>query len=98
MGNVVHETEPVLVWTDVDKEIAALVRELNGIPDVRTHSSCQGTIGEGGAEPYEAHIGVSWWSETARQALEPYGLVVEGETHGTVYPNRHHAGSCRVRQ
>ena len=88
MGNVIHETIPVQVWADVDVGVADLVRRLNAIPGVRTHASCQGTIGEGGAEPYEAHVMVSWWTDEARVAMEPYGLVVQGEAHGMVYPFR----------
>lgn len=83
---VVHQTVPIQVWADIDAGIADFVRHLNTIPGVRTHSCCQGTLGEGGAEPYAAYVGVSWWNEDARDALAVYGLKVEGECHGTVYP------------
>jgi hypothetical protein len=86
MGNVVHQTEPVQVWADIDVGIADFVRHLNAIPGARTHASCQGTIGEGGAEPYEARVMVSWRNEDARRALEQHNLVVEGECHGTAHP------------
>jgi hypothetical protein len=82
----IHRTVPVKVWADIDVGIADFVRHLNNIHGVRTHSCCQGTLGEGGAEPYEAYVCVSWWTENARKALEKLGLVVDGECHGTVRP------------
>lgn len=88
MAYVVHETTPVQVWADVDVGIADLVRQLNTIEGVRTHASCQGTIGEGGHEPYTAYVMVSWRTDAARAALEPYGLIVQGEAHGAIYPGR----------
>lgn len=56
----VHETTTVLVWADVDVGIATVVEYLNTIPGVRTHASCQGTIGEGGAAPYRPQVLVTW--------------------------------------
>jgi hypothetical protein len=82
----VHETIPVQVWADVDVGIAEVVRQLNTIPGVRTHTSCQGTIGGGGPAPYEAFVHVSWSNPAARAALEKCNLTVEGEAHGTVRP------------
>src|ERR1700677_830715 len=41
-------TRLVSVWVDVDEGIADLVEYLNTIPGVRTHTSCQGTLTEGG--------------------------------------------------
>lgn len=72
MGNVVHETVPVRIWADVDIGIAGMVRYLNTIPGVRTHASCQGTLGEGGPAPYRAQVMVTWdTAETfARLAAE----------------------------
>ena len=46
------KTVPVQVWGDVNEGIAETVKYLNTIPGVRTYASCQGIIGEGGAEPY----------------------------------------------
>jgi hypothetical protein len=85
--SVVHDTKPVQVWADIDVEIADFVRHLNTIPGVRTHSCCQGTLGEGGAEPYEAYVGVSWWTDDARKELEKFSLTVEGEAWGSVHPS-----------
>ena len=55
-----HKTVPVQVWADVDEGVAELVRYLNTIPGVRTHASCQGTLGEGGPEPYGPQVMISW--------------------------------------
>lgn len=63
MGQIVHETVPVQVWADVDVGIAEMVKYLNTIPGVRTHASCQGTIGEGGPKPYRPQVCVSWDTE-----------------------------------
>jgi hypothetical protein len=87
MGNVVHDTERVQIWASVDKGIASFVRYLNTIPGVYTHACCQGTIGEGGAEPYPAEVAVSWETPAARSILLSLGLKEEGQAHGTVYPN-----------
>jgi hypothetical protein len=81
-----HETTQVKVWVEVDVGIAGFVRHLNTLPGVRTYSCCQGTIGEGGAEPYPAYVSVSWLHERARRSLESYGLTVEGVAHGIVRP------------
>ena len=70
MGKTIHETVPVLVWADVDIGIAKAVRRLNEIADVRTHASCQGTIGEGGAQPYPPHVMVSWRSPEAFEKIK----------------------------
>ena len=70
MGNVVHETVPIQVWADVDKGIVDAVRALNEISGVRTFASCQGTIDEGGPEPYKPYVMVGWADETARRQIE----------------------------
>jgi hypothetical protein len=80
------KTVPVQVWVDVDVCIAAYVERLQTIPGVRTHASCQGTIGEGGAEPYPAYIEVSWMTPDAKAALGQFNLEVKGDGWGTVYP------------
>jgi hypothetical protein len=55
-----HKQIPVSVTVDVDEGIAPLVAYLNTIPGVRTHASCQGTIGEGGSHPYRPQVLVTW--------------------------------------
>lgn len=82
----VHRTVPVQVWADVDEGVANFVRHLNTLPGVRTYASCQGTIGEGGPEPYPAFVMVGWENEEARRSLEAFGLVPEGEAFGRVFP------------
>ena len=64
-----HKTVSVQVWVDVDEGIASFVSALNRISGVRTHSSCQGTLGEGGAEPYGPYVVVSWDNATALAAV-----------------------------
>lgn len=51
-----HKTKLIQVWIEVDLGIADLVGYLNTIPGVRTHASCQGTIGEDGPAPYRAQV------------------------------------------
>jgi hypothetical protein len=88
MGNVVHETKRVLVWADVDAGIADLVCYLNAIPGVTTHSSCQGTIGEGGAKPYRPYVLVSFGAS----ALE----LLAAEFELSYVHSEDDEGYCRV--
>ena len=60
MSSLNHETVLVQVWEDIDIGIAEYVRWLNSLSGVRTFTSCQGTIGEGGPHPYEPYV-VAWW-------------------------------------
>lgn len=64
-----HKTVPVRVIVDIDKGIAKFVRYLQTIPGIRTHASCQGTIGEGGPHPYRAEVMVTWENQKALQLL-----------------------------
>jgi hypothetical protein len=87
MGNLIHETVPVLVWADVDIGIANAVRRLNEIPGVRTHASCQGTLGEGGAEPYRAHVAVSWNAPEAFERIRAeFDISDVHEAHCFAHP------------
>ena len=65
-----HRQVPIQVTVDVDEGIVDLVLYLNTIPGVRTHASCQGTIGEGGPNPYRPQVLVTWATEEARLRLE----------------------------
>jgi hypothetical protein len=65
-----HNQIPVLVTVDVDEGIADLVIYLNTIQDVRTHASCQGTLLEGGPEPYRPQVMVSWNNDDVFRQLE----------------------------
>jgi hypothetical protein len=58
-----HETRPVQVWVDADVGIADAIIYLNTIAGVRTHASCQGTVGEGGPNPYRAQVMATWTDE-----------------------------------
>jgi hypothetical protein len=64
-----HQQRPIQVWVDVDEGIADVVLYLNAIDGVRTHASCQGTLGEGGAHPYRPQVMVSWSSQEAFERL-----------------------------
>jgi hypothetical protein len=83
MGNVAHETVPIKVWADVDRGIAWAIEYLNQIPGVRTFASCQGTIGEGGSEPYRALILASW-PEEATETIEKHFEIGE-RLNGSAY-------------
>lgn len=89
MGNLVHETVPVQVWADIDIGIADVVRRLNEIPGVRTHASCQGTLGEAGAEPYRPHVMVSWNIPEAFETIKAeFDISDRHEAHCLVHPRR----------
>ena len=81
-----HQTRPVQVWADVDVGIADIVEYLNTIPGVRTHASCQGTLGEGGAAPYRAQVRASWSAEALVRLQREFDLTIEGEGWGYVHP------------
>jgi hypothetical protein len=82
----IHETRPIKVWIDADVGIADFILELNEIPGIRTLASCQGTIGEGGAEPYGPHVMVSWEDSAALDRLSRLQMTRLGPTFGYVYP------------
>jgi hypothetical protein len=80
-----HKTVPIQVWVDVDEPMAATVKALQEIPGVRTHASCQGTIGEGGPEPYKAYVTVSWADDEALAFIRrTYKVKVRGTNYGDV--------------
>ena len=84
---VVHKQIAMRVIVDVDEGIADTVRHLNTIPGVRTHTSCQGTIGEGGAAPYRPYVTVSWADcETLARLKDAFDVSEVGANHGQVYP------------
>ena len=66
---IIHKTIPIQVTVDVDEGIAEMVLYLNTIAGVRTHASCQGTIGEGGHHPYRPQVMVTWDSSATRERL-----------------------------
>ena len=81
------KTVPVQVWVDVDEGIAETVKYLNTIPGVRMYASCQGTIGEGGAEPYGPQVMVSWTAGGAFARLgREFDLELLGECLAYVRP------------
>jgi hypothetical protein len=83
----IHETIPVLIWADVDTGIAPMVIEINTIAGARTHASCQGSIGDGGQEPYGPHVDVSWnTSEALNELKDRFDVEIEGDHFGTARP------------
>ncbi len=86
MSDKEHKTRAIQVWVDVDEGIADFVVMLNEIPGIRTDASCQGTIGEGGAAPYEAHVMVTWQDRQALLRLAPWRVEQLGFNFGYVYP------------
>jgi len=84
-----HKTKPIKVWVDADIGIADLVEYLNMIPGVRTIYSCQGTIGEGGLNPYRPMVGVTWSDDEAWQHLrKEFDITVQGSHWGDIHPPR----------
>ena len=83
---MIHQTREIKVWVDVDEGIADFVLELTEIEGIRCHASCQGTIGEGGADPYEAHVMVTWTDDKARARLDRWRVEHVGPNLGMVFP------------
>ena len=82
-----HETRPIQVWVDADIGIADVVDRLNDIEGVRTESSCQGTIGEGGPNPYRAQVMCTWTPEALVKLREEFDVEPEGNgSWGYVHP------------
>jgi len=75
-----HETEQIMVWVDVDKGIAPLVRYLQSLEGVRTHASCQGT------ETYSAYVLASWPERFAARLADEFDLELLGENWGYIRP------------
>ena len=54
----------------MDEGIADVVKYLNTIPEVRMLASCQGTLGEGGPEPYGPQVMISWTNKDVLDKLK----------------------------
>lgn len=78
-----HKTRPIKVWVDVDFGISKTVLYLNTIPGVRTHSSCQGTIGEGGPHPYRAQVMCSWTPRALKRLRAEFDVTFPKGSNGT---------------
>lgn len=81
-----HATTPMLVWADVDLGIAPMVEYLNTIPGVRTEASCQGTIGEGGPNPYRSQVMTCWPPEAEARLLAEFDVTSLGRNWGYLHP------------
>lgn len=91
-ARVPHETRPIRIWVDADLGVADLVEQLNEIAGVRTYASCQGSIGEGGPEPYGPYVHLSWPDFATLELLqEKYLVEIEGENWGLVRPRENTA-------
>jgi hypothetical protein len=81
-----HATRPIQVWIDADLGIADLVVYLNTIPGVRTWTSCQGTIGEGGRSPYRPYVMCAWSDGALVGLQEQFDITELGPGWGYVHP------------
>lgn len=95
-----HKQVTVEVLVDVDEGIADTVRYLNTIPGVRTHASCQGTIGEGGQHPYRAQVMATWPAEAFERLKAEFDMTILGENWGYLHPrlaaNSERESQCNV--
>lgn len=81
-----HKERTILVKVDVDEGIADFVLWLNRIPGIRTHASCQGTIGEGGPHPYRAQVMATWTDESLPHLAGKVDFTIEGDHWGYLHP------------
>ena len=82
-----HETVFVRVWVKVDIDIASFVVQLDKVPGILTHASCQGTLDEEGPNPYAPYVEVTWDSLDALAKLRKIASVdVQGENWGYAHP------------
>ena len=81
-----HPTVETRVWIDCDVGIVEMVDYLNTIPGVRTYASCQGTIGEGGPEPYRAQVGAIWPANVEARLLSEFDVTMLGDHWGYLHP------------
>lgn len=71
-----HDTVPMLVWADIDKGIAAMVKDLNSIKGVRTHTSCEGGI------TYRGFVQASWTLKALQTILTRYEVLLPDKSNG----------------
>jgi hypothetical protein len=81
-----HKTRAVQVWADVDEGIADMVVYLNTIDGVRTIASCQGTIGEGGPNPYRPQVMAAWTVEAFERLRKEFDVTLLGDGWGYIHP------------
>lgn len=82
-----HITKRVKVWANVDVGIADLVEYLQTIEGVTTQASCQGTLGEGGPNPYRPQVLCTWDDESVLKRLESeFDVTHMGPSWGYVHP------------
>ena len=81
-----HKTRAVQVWADIDEGIADMVVYLNTIDGVRTIASCQGTIGEGGPNPYRPQVMAAWTVEAFERLRKEFDVTLLGDGWGNLHP------------
>ena|SRR5271157_4452979 len=81
---LLHKTCPIQVWVDVDLEISDMVIYLNTIPGVRTYACCQGTLGEGGQNPYRPYVmALCDIPESFERLKSEFDIVVTNDSDGS---------------
>lgn len=83
-----HEQVIIMVKIEVDKGVADLVKLLNDIDGVYTHASCQGTIGEGGPNPYRTQVLTSWPNDLDWWMHQQFDITDQGECWGYVHEKK----------
>jgi hypothetical protein len=83
-----HDTTPVRVWVDIDTPMVEMVVYLNTLPGLRTISACQGTIGEGGPNPYGPYVMAQWPVELELRLREEFEIELVGTSWGYIRPRK----------
>lgn len=83
-----HKTTRIKVWVDCDVGIAEMVLYLNTIRGVTSYASCQGTIGEGGPNPYRPQVMCSWTPEIFDRLKKEYDVTLMGDNWGYLHPKK----------
>lgn len=81
-----HQTKALQIWVDVDLGIAETVAYLNTLEGVRTLASCQGTLGEGGPNPYPPQVMATWPAEMEGRLLQEFEVEILGPQWGYLRP------------
>lgn len=85
-----HPQRTISVLVDVDEGIADLVLYLNTIDGVRTLASCQGTLGEGGPNPYRPQVMCTWTPEVSSRLYQEFDVEALGTGWGYIHPRPTH--------
>jgi len=86
---IVHETQPVLVWADIDVGVIPVVRRLNEIPGVRTHASCESArqlFSNALQGEYKPEVMASWTDDAWLILLKEFDITLLGNNFGYLHP------------